>query len=79
MLHHRQTIYFLSRRKWFFGILALIFIADIVDTLSKGQVYFASLGAEYVIHATAYIVLCVIAMFVRNKKFHGTFVIANLV
>lgn len=29
--------YFLSRRKWFFGILALIYAADFLDTLVKGE------------------------------------------
>jgi hypothetical protein len=71
--------YFLSRRKWFFGILALIFAVDLIDTLSKGHVYFASLGAEYPIRAAAYVLLCVTAIFVRNEKFQGAFVVANLI
>ena len=29
--------YFLSRRKWLFGILALTYLADVADTLIKGQ------------------------------------------
>lgn len=70
--------YFLAKRAWFFGILAVIFCADIFDTLWKGQDYFASLGAEYPIRAAVYVVLCVIAMVVRSERFHALFVIANL-
>lgn len=39
--------YFLSRRKWFFGILALTYVADIADTWLKGSAYLASFGWEY--------------------------------
>src|SRR5882724_3033688 len=31
--------YFYSRRKWFFGVLAASFVADIVDTAMKGKQY----------------------------------------
>jgi hypothetical protein len=31
--------YFLSRRHWFFGLLAATFIADIIDSSLKGSAY----------------------------------------
>jgi hypothetical protein len=34
--------YFISRRKWFFGILAVTFVADVVDTCLKGSAYLHS-------------------------------------
>ena len=37
--------YFMSRRQWFFGILALINVVDILDTLLKGRAYFEQLWA----------------------------------
>ena len=39
--------YFISRRHWFFGILAVIYAVDFIDTWIKGATYFASLGPEY--------------------------------
>lgn len=71
--------YFMSRRKWFFGILAFSFILDIADTALKGMAYFNSLGVEYPIRSVVYISLCIAAMFVPNPRFHLGFVIASLV
>jgi len=39
--------YFMSRRKWFFGILIATFLIDIVDTAIKGTSYLQALGPEY--------------------------------
>lgn len=39
--------YFMSRRRWFFGIFALGFVLDIFDTWTKGAEYFAMIGDEY--------------------------------
>ena len=41
--------YFISRRKWFFGLLALTFIFDFVDTLLKGAAHFERYGVEYLV------------------------------
>ncbi len=70
--------YFLSRRKWLFGILALTYVADIGDTLLKGQAYLASFGWEYPVRIAAYLALCGVAAFTRNGKFHAAFAVANL-
>lgn len=71
--------YFISRRKWFFGFLALSFVLDTVDTALKGMAYFSSLGIEYPIRSLAYVTLCVVAIFVPNHKFQLSFVAASLV
>ncbi len=71
--------YFYSRKKWFFGTLALIFAADLFDTWLKGEDYFNSLGLEYPVRAAAGCGLCLVGMFVRNECFHAAFVIVNLV
>jgi hypothetical protein len=70
--------YFDSRKRWFFGILALTFLVDVADTLLKGTPYTAGLGIEYAIRVVAYIVLCILAMFVSNKPFQGSFVVISL-
>ena len=36
--------YFMSRRRWVFGLTALTFVLDVIDTRLKGATYFASLG-----------------------------------
>lgn len=71
--------FFMSRRKWFFGLLALTFLADIVDTAIKGQDYLAHLGWEYPIRCAVYVALCAVAIATRNKRFHAAFAIINLI
>lgn len=71
--------FFISRRRWFFGLLALTYVADVFDTLLKGHNHYADLGLEYPIRAATYIALCGVAMFTPNRKFHAAFAIANLV
>lgn len=39
--------YFMSRRRWFFGLLALAFLVDVVDSSLKGADHLAALGPEY--------------------------------
>ncbi|HVJ42989.1 MAG TPA: hypothetical protein VM639_15915 [Dongiaceae bacterium] len=71
--------YFLSRRAWFFGILALIYALDFVDTWIKGAGYFASLGIEYPLRNAVYIVLCLAAAAWRDKRFQAVFLVVNLI
>lgn len=60
--------YFLSRRYWFFGLLAATFIADIIDTSLKGSDYLHSFGAEYPIRIAVGLAICVAGMFIRNRR-----------
>jgi hypothetical protein len=39
--------YFMSRRAWFFGLLIVSLLMDVLDTLLKGAPHFLSLGPEY--------------------------------
>ncbi len=71
--------YFISRRKWFFGILGLTYAVDILDTAIKGHDRILSLGWEYPARNIVYIILCTIAAWTPNRRFHATFVIANLI
>lgn len=70
--------YFMSRRAWFFGFLALAYAVDLVDTAVKGKAYFLSYGLEYPLRNTAYIALCIIAAITPNRRFHAIFLIAGL-
>ena len=71
--------YFLSRRKWFFGLLALTFVFDFFDTLLKGVEHFERYGVEYLVRTPLYVALCIAAMFIGNKKLHAAFVVGSLI
>ncbi len=67
--------YFLSRRRWFFGLLGVAYVVDFGDTLLKGVDYFKSLGLAYPFVTGAITFLCVVAMATRNERFHATFAV----
>src|SRR5205085_4978186 len=60
--------YFISRRRWFFGLLALTIPVDLVDTFAKGPSYVASLGMEYPARLVALGLLCAICIWTRNRR-----------
>ncbi|MDW5313387.1 hypothetical protein [Rhizobium sp. PL01] len=70
--------YFMSRRAWFFGFLALAYAVDLVDTAVKGKQYFLAYGLEYPLRNAVYIALCIIAAITPNRRFHAVFLIAGL-
>ncbi|WP_141453130.1 hypothetical protein [Pseudoxanthomonas sp. z9] len=70
--------YFYDRRKWFFGLLALVFAVDFLDTWIKGEAYFRSFGPEYVFRNLAYITGSLIAMWTRNPRYHAAFAVLGL-
>ncbi|TKT82400.1 hypothetical protein [Aquamicrobium sp. LC103] len=71
--------YFHSRQKWFYGLLAALFVADVIDTLWKGKAHFLALSPEYPIRQALLFLFAVIAMFVRNRHFHLVFVSVALI
>lgn len=70
--------YFYSRRHWFFGVLAMVFVVDLLDTWIKGAEYFHSFGIEYPLRNISHILLCLLAIIIKSPKFHGTLVIVVL-
>jgi hypothetical protein len=71
--------YFYSIRVWLFGLLALTYAIDLIDSLIKGYEYFMSLGPEYLITSVAQFSLCVVAMWTSNERYHAVFAISMLV
>ncbi|MDX3883095.1 MULTISPECIES: hypothetical protein [Sphingomonas] len=65
--------YFLSRRRWFFGLFALTFVVDYFDTILKGPARLAQLGPEYEVRLVVGVLLCLAAMATRNRAFHLAF------
>lgn len=71
--------YFMSRRRWFFGLMTTFFLVDLWDTWLKGAEYFASLGLEYPIQTSLYIVGAVIGMLTMNRRYHAAFALIAFV
>jgi len=70
--------YFMSRRRWFFALLALSVVFDAVDSLLKGRGHFASFGIEYPIRIGAYLVLAAVAAWSPSRRFHLALAGVNL-
>ena len=70
--------YFLSRRRWFFGILATTYVADIIDTTLKGPAYLHSFEVEYPIRIVAGLAVCLIAMLTQNRRIQLTLLTVSL-
>lgn len=70
--------YFHSRQAWFYGLLAALFLADVVDTLIKGMDHFRSAGVDYPYRQGVLVMLAIIAMRVREKRYHMAFVVIAL-
>ncbi|SMC45320.1 hypothetical protein SAMN06295998_101384 [Primorskyibacter flagellatus] len=65
--------YFTSRAGWFFALLALVFVVDMLDTLVKGRAHFTGLGPWYPVRQIGLAMLCCIAIFIRNGRLHLVF------
>lgn len=70
--------YFISRRRWFFGLLAATVPVDLIDTLVKGPAYFRSLSIEYPIRLAVVLVLSGVAASTRNRNFQLAFALLYL-
>lgn len=73
-----QATFFYARRKWFFGVLMLTYLLDVVDTLIKGEAHFARFAPEFLIRTPILVLLCLIAIRSASRKFHAAFVVAIL-
>ncbi|HWK07576.1 MAG TPA: hypothetical protein VNS58_28285 [Puia sp.] len=70
--------YFYKKKTWFFSVLAISFLADTLDTLIKGKEYFLISSVEYPIRITLHVGLCLLAIWINNKRFHLILVILFL-
>ncbi len=65
--------FFLARRRWFFGLLALSFGFGFADTILKGWQHLYELGLDYRIGLVIEALLCLIAMVTANRRFQSGF------
>jgi hypothetical protein len=70
--------YFISRRRWFFAMLALSMVFDAADSMIKGREHLAAFGVEYPVRIAAYIVLALVAAWTPNRRFHVSLAVVNL-
>lgn len=68
--------YFYSIRPWFFSLLALSYMLDVVDTLLKGPDHFAHFGKEFMIRTPLLVAACAAAILTTNRRFHLMLVLA---
>lgn len=64
--------YFLSRRRWFFGLLAATLCFDYIDTALKGAAYLHSFGIEYPIRLATHLLLCIVGIIFPNRRIQLT-------
>ena len=62
--------YFHARQGWFYGLLAALLLADIVDSALKGRDHFAALGSFYIARQLIFAAACVAAARIRDRRFH---------
>lgn len=67
--------YFCTRKSWIFGVMALLFTADIGDTLLKGVPYLKTLGPVYYVRTISYLLLSLAAIKIDNRAFQAGFAI----
>jgi hypothetical protein len=71
--------YFQQRGQWFYGLLALMFVADLVDTRMKGIEHFRSFGIEYPIRQTLLALGATGAIFFRSRHYQSAFLAFALI
>lgn len=70
--------YFRSRARWFYGLLAAMFLVDIADSALKGTDHFRSLGTLYPARQVLLAGLAVVGMVVRREAYHVAFALAAI-
>lgn len=60
--------YFIHRRAWFFGLIALITLFDQADTALKGHERWHALGLAYPIHTVLMLVIAASGAMVANRR-----------
>ena len=70
--------YFLSRRAWFFGLVALTNVVDIYDTWMKGAEHFERAGTAYLMLTSVNLLAATIAAITPNRIYHGFLALAAM-
>lgn len=60
--------YFLSRRRWFFGLLVTSFLLDLYDTWLKGAEHFNTLGTAYKVFTAVNVTAAIAGALSGNRR-----------
>lgn len=71
--------YFMSRRRWFFGMVAALYAVDLLDSWVKGSAHLHALGGVYLVRGALFVVLALVAMRTRNLRFHAAFAVLAVI
>lgn len=71
--------YLITRRAWFFGLIALITLMDIADTALKGAARWQALGAAYPARIVVLLSICAVGAVVRRRSVQLALVLVALV
>jgi hypothetical protein len=71
--------YLIERRRWFFGLIIVITLMDLVDTSLKGAARWEALGMPYPIKTAVMVVIAATGMFIVNKKAHLALALVALI
>ncbi|HQR29705.1 MAG TPA: hypothetical protein PLL32_04785 [Anaeromyxobacteraceae bacterium] len=71
--------YFLARRGWFFGFLALFYVFDFAESVLKGPAFLQALGPLYPARGIVLLTGFLVAIWTRSPVFHGAFAVVALV
>jgi hypothetical protein len=63
--------YYYERRAWFMGLLVLVNVIDVLDTLAKGVEHFSDLGPNYVANTVSVTVLALLCARSARVWLHG--------
>jgi len=69
--------YFYSRRRWFFGVMAAIYVVDWFDSMIKGPEHLQFLGTNYSWTELGSLVCSIIAMRAQSVRFHAAFAVGS--
>nr|WP_063571892.1 hypothetical protein [Luteibacter rhizovicinus] len=70
--------YILERRGWFFGLIALLTVMDLVDTSLKGSARWHTLGAAYLAHTVIMLGVVIIGFTQKRRKVQLTLAVFAL-
>jgi hypothetical protein len=71
--------YLIERRYWFFGLIAVITLMDLIDTSLKGAERWEQLGIAYPIKTAVMLAVAGLGMILVNKKAHLALALVALV
>jgi hypothetical protein len=60
--------YLLHRRRWFFGVVAVILLLDVIDTGLKGAEHWRRLGAAYPLRTAAMLAIAALGATSTNRR-----------